>query len=188
MHYLIDGYNLMHAAGLMKARFGPGGLEKARRALTGVLAGSLGDEAIHTTIVFDARPVPSDAQSQAESPEMHGIHVEFASGEEGADARIEQLIHRESTPKRLTVVSSDARIRAAAKRRGAKPIDSERFWEQLLRDRRPTKNRPAGNQPEKPGGRGARESEFWLHEFEDLISDAELRELAGPFADEKQDS
>ena len=184
MHYLIDGYNLMHAAGLMKPRFGPGGLEKARRALVGVLAGSLGDDASHTTVVFDARSGPSGERSETEIPATHSIRVEFASGEDGADARIEQLIHLQSVPKRLTVVSSDARLRTAAKRRGAKPIDSDKFWEQLVERRRPTRTRTVTTQTEKPGSRAPREREFWLREFDDLISKDDLRELAGPFADE----
>ncbi len=30
---LIDGYNLLHAAGLGRARYGPGDLQRARQAL-----------------------------------------------------------------------------------------------------------------------------------------------------------
>ena len=31
--YLFDGYNLLHAAGLARANYGPGDLERARTAL-----------------------------------------------------------------------------------------------------------------------------------------------------------
>src|SRR5262245_57105275 len=115
---LIDGYNLMHAAGLMKARFGPGGLEKARRALIGVLTALL-TESQSAIVVFDAHIESDRGNFEHQSHGTHGVRVEFASGSEGADERIEQLIRRESAPKRLTVVSSDARIRSAARRRGA---------------------------------------------------------------------
>ena len=186
MHYLIDGYNLMHAAGLMKPRFGPGGLERARRALVGALAGSLGEDAKLTTIVFDARVCPRPAEGDTGSTATHGITLEFAVGEESADARIETLIRQASAPKQLTVVSSDARIRTAARRRGAKSVKSGAFWEQLVERRRTRK--PAGPAApaaasEKPAGRATRDREYWLHEFEGLVSDADLRELAGPFAD-----
>jgi hypothetical protein len=185
MHYLIDGYNLMHAAGLMKTRFGPGGLEKARRAIVGVLAGSLGDAARHTIIVFDARVPPADTGHEQTSP-THGIQVEFASGDDGADARIERLIAIESTPKQLTVVSSDRRIRTAAKRRGANSLDSETFWDRFVaRRRRPIRSDPA-ELPEKPGRR-SRDADDWLREFEGLISADDLVELAGPFAEELAD-
>lgn len=181
MRILIDGYNLMHAAGLMKLRFGPGGLEKARRALLGLLAGSLGEDAGHTTVVFDAAP-SGLARDEQTAGSVRGIAVAFASGEDqqSADALIEQLIRLDSTPKQLTVVSSDARIRVAARRRGARPVDSEAFLDELSR-RRWRSRGSAGKPQEKPGELAASEAEFWLKEFERGIDQEDLRELAGPF-------
>lgn len=187
MHILIDGYNLMHAAGLMRPRFGPGGLEKARRALIGVLAGSLAEDATQTTVVFDARLSPrSQGERDLHPPHIHGIRVEFAVGEESADARIEHLIRLDSAPKQLRVVSSDARIRAAAKRRGAKPIDSDTFWHQITSHRRTQNPRPASSCDEKPGRSTPRDVDFWIKEFADLIREEDLRNLASPF--EENDS
>lgn len=180
---LIDGYNLMHVAGLMRARFGPGGLEKARRSLIGVLAGSLGTESDIATIVFDARTGLAESQSVHESRATRDIRVEFATGSGGADERIEQLIQLHSAPKRLTVVSSDARIRTAAQRRGARAVDSETYWRQTV-ERRLRSNRQLASNSEKPAGRLSRDNESWLKEFEGLISDDDLRELAGPFSEE----
>jgi len=193
--YLIDGYNLMHAAGLMKTRFGPGGLEKARRGLVGILAASLGAEAANTTVVFDAR-VPTKlsdretADSELNAPQLHGLRIEFATGEEDADARIEKLIVRDSAPRQLTVVSSDARIRRAARRRGAKPVESGEFWDKLIDRRRPGKtgDRAAGTAAapaEKPSGRATADRDFWLREFDGLIAAEQLQELAAWFADEQ---
>ena len=54
MLYLIDGYNLLHAMGVLRGRVGPTGLEKARRRLLGLLHGSYGDESCRVTVVFDA--------------------------------------------------------------------------------------------------------------------------------------
>ena len=45
MRYVIDGYNLLYAMGLVHARMGPHGLEKARLALLGRLADSGGAKA-----------------------------------------------------------------------------------------------------------------------------------------------
>ena len=62
MPLLIDGYNLLHAAGLARRRYGPGGLEKARGSLLGFLAASLGNETSQTTVVFDAAAPPPGAE------------------------------------------------------------------------------------------------------------------------------
>jgi len=182
VHYLIDGYNLMHVAGLMRPRFGPGGLEKARRALIGVLAASLGEEAKHATVVFDAHARPGSLDpAAAPSAPTHGIEVVFAPPGEDADGVIERLVRTESTPRLLTVVSSDGRLRAAAKRRGTHSESSDEFWTRITRWRGKPK-RAAPPSTDKPSGR--REANHWLNEFEGLISEDDLRELAGPFTDD----
>ena len=59
MFYLIDGYTLLYAMGVLRKRMGPDGLEKARQKLLGVLHGSFGDESANVTVDFDAaRPPP----------------------------------------------------------------------------------------------------------------------------------
>ena len=52
--YVIDGYNLLHAMGLLGGRAGPHGLEKARGQLVGLLRGGFGGQAGAVTVVFDA--------------------------------------------------------------------------------------------------------------------------------------
>ena len=186
MPILIDGYNLMHAAGLMKPRFGPGGLERARRALLGLLAGSLGEEAAQTTVVFDARMAAQPAETAEELPAARrGIRVQFAAGEENADALIEKLIRIDSAPKRLTVVSADQRIRTAAKRRRARSVDSDAFLRELLARRHERQRAGGSDPPEKPTGQSAAQSDLWLRKFEDLIDEEDLRELAGPFGEDE---
>ena len=185
MPILIDGYNLMYAAGLMKPRFGPGGLEKARRALLGLLAGSLAEGSAETTVVFDARVAPPAQPETQAGPATHGIRVQFAAGEENADALIEKLIRVDSAPKRLTVVSADHRIRTAASRRGARSVDSDTFLRELVRQRSERRRAQNPEAPEKPSGRSTSNREFWLHEFERLIDEDDLRELAGPFGQDE---
>src|SRR5437763_392064 len=114
MRILIDGYNLMHVAGLMKPRFGPGGLERARRAMLNYLAVALEDQALHTTITFDAFDPPPDAPRQQR---FKGLTVIFAERPGDADSVLERMIAADPTPKQLTVVSSDHRVRAAARHR-----------------------------------------------------------------------
>ena len=59
MKYLVDGYNLLHALGLLQARAGPAGLHKARLGLLGLLHRALGAESSSVTVIFDANQAPA---------------------------------------------------------------------------------------------------------------------------------
>lgn len=133
MRLLIDGYNLLFQSGLLPRRRGPDGLERARRALLRTLAGLLRPEEVgQTVIVFDARQRPAQA-----SPNefLDGITVRYAVDYPEADELLEELIRRESTPKRLTVVSSDHRVLQAARRRRAIGVAAEAWWDERLQQR-----------------------------------------------------
>lgn len=126
---LIDGYNLLHAAGLARPRYGPGDLERARHRLVAMLCEKLTPaEQSRCTVVFDAQNAPADVQREAR---QHEILVLFAAPGQDADTVIESLIEKHPATKQLIVVSSDHRLHKAAKRRGGRPVDSEPFWERL---------------------------------------------------------
>jgi predicted RNA-binding protein with PIN domain len=176
MTILIDGYNLMHAAGLSKPRYGPGGLEKARRALLGRLAASLDEaELARTTVVFDAKEQPPGAPS---SEQYQGLTIRFAAGHEDADDLVEELIRGDSAPRRLLVVSSDHRLQRAARRRRARFVDSERFLDQMDAGRH-TRAAEARTEPtsKQHGADTEAETQYWLEEFKDLADDEALAEL-----------
>ena len=93
MSLLIDGYNLLHATGIMGRGMGPGGLERSRLALVNFLAASLEPEELpQTTVVFDAHNAPG----LSEVVEHRGIRVRFASKHASADELIEELIRADS--------------------------------------------------------------------------------------------
>ena len=59
--HIIDGYNLLHAAGLGRPTYGPGDLERCRNRLLSFLRTHLrAAERARTTVVFDARDAPPD--------------------------------------------------------------------------------------------------------------------------------
>src|SRR5437016_1609871 len=161
MHYLIDGYNLLHQVGLLSGRVGPTKLEKARRALLGHLSGRLGDEAAKVTVVFDALRAPPGSD---DTLEYQGIRVLF-SRHEVADDLIEELIRRASAPKLLTVVSNDHRIRAAARRRDCPVAECVDFWTTLCQ--RKHEPEPVGDGEPKRERVSRDEAEEWAKEFED---------------------
>jgi predicted RNA-binding protein with PIN domain len=142
MLWLLDGYNVLHAMGILSGRrAGPHGLEKARRALLGRLASGLGSRAGKAVVVFDAAGAPpgvTDVQFH------HGVRVQFAKQKQQADDLIEELIHR-SASRNLTVVSNDQRLVRAAKQRQCQTQTCEEFIAWL------DKQRPVrGERPEEP--------------------------------------
>ena len=163
MALIIDGYNLLHASGIIGRGIGPGGLERSRNALLNFLAESITPEQVpRTTVVFDAKQSPHGFPRQIEH---RGIVVCFADKYDDADSLIEELIQQDTAPKRLTVVSSDHRIHRAAHRRGATAVDSDVWFSEIVRLRR--ERVQSGDQtPSKPGASiNESEVEFWLREF-----------------------
>ncbi|MBX7106592.1 MAG: NYN domain-containing protein, partial [Gemmataceae bacterium] len=147
MRYLIDGYNLAHAAGSLFGKVGPHGLEKGRASLLGRIAAAHGPRAGDVTVVFDARRHPRNYPTEQT---VQGIIVLFAVGEEADDA-IERLIRHESAPKLLTVVSSDRRIKDAARRKGCHVLGCQEYLDHLDSLRHPARQ-PEAPAAEKPDG------------------------------------
>lgn len=169
MRYLIDGYNLLHAMGLLCGKVGPHGLEKARLALLGRLSGDHGSDAGAVTVVFDASRAPPGALAE---DDYRGIHLRYALESE-ADEVIEALIQREATPRQLTIVSDDHRIQQAGRRRRC-PVSGCLDYLEEMEQRR---HKPAP--PEvfvKPEGISSEETQHWLREFADLANDPDRAE------------
>ncbi len=170
---IIDGYNLLHAAGLAPPSGNPQGLERARRALLHLVSGRLSPhERERTTVVFDApgRDAPGRLMGPSPPQEVDGLLVVFAEGDGDADEEIEWLIRQNSAPRRLCVVSSDHRLQKAARRRRAAFLDSDQFLGQLARRLSQAENRPEEVEPaaKRSGRLPPGEVEAWLRVFQDL--------------------
>lgn len=163
MPLIIDGYNLLHASGILGRGLGPGGLERSRRALLNFLIESLPERELSATVVvFDAA---ANAQLRSRQTEHRGLAVFFAAAGECADDLIERLIATHATPRRLTVVSSDHRLHRAARRRRAVAVDSDIWFAQMVRSRR-ERSAAASDGAEKPSDQLSEvEIQFWLRQF-----------------------
>ena len=166
MRYLIDGYNLLHAWGLAPRGARPGQLQRARLSLLDRLRLTLGTATSGVTVVFDAANAPPDSTPEKD---YHGIRVCFVL-DGSADDFIEDLIRRDATPRELTVVSDDHRLRRAAEHRHC---PSERCLDYVVRLQTrpaapvaPTRQRPA--KPERPS---PEETRKWLKEFGEVDAD-----------------
>jgi len=177
MRILIDGYNLLHVSGILGRGRGPGGLERARQALLNFLASSLEEDDIRrTVVVFDANDPTVGGPKRMEH---RGIKVRFAADHTDADELIIQLIDKESAPRRLTVVSSDHRIRRAARRRRAISAESRAWFEDLLRRRADDAKRDDLQEPPKPGTPiSAEQVQYWLREFANAEAEVLAEESA----------
>jgi hypothetical protein len=176
MPFLIDGYNLLYAMGVLRDRLGPHGLEQARRRLLGFLRGGHAATDI-VTVVFDASRAPPGAH---EVQDYQGIHVRFAVHQQEADELIEELIRHDAAPKQLTVVSDDHRIQQAAERRRCIVLNCAAYLDWLERHRH-TRAPPPSERTAKPENLSAAERERWLREFADLNDDPQMKELFEPF-------
>lgn len=156
---LIDGYNLLQASGV----FGSGGrtsLESSREAFLDWLGTVLEEkQRSRTTIVFDARDAPPGLPRSARK---HGLRIRFAPRGKEADDLLEDLIRDHSSPRQLTVVSSDHRLHRAAKRRKATPIDSE-LWVATIHVAEKTPAPSVDRDPKLDPD----EVQQWLEEFSD---------------------
>ncbi len=184
MSLLIDGYNLLHVSGILGRGPAAKSFQASRLALLNFLAESLGaQEAAKTTVVFDASQAP---RGLPDSLVHRGIRVRFALKYESADDLIEELIRADSSPRRLTVVSSDHRIQRAARRRRAKAVDSQTWYGELLaRRRRHEPSAPAG-EARPPLPLLAEDVAYWIRQFggESALLESlerEEREDANPF-------
>jgi len=111
-------------------------------------------------IVFDG----TGPRDKSDFDNIDGVEVLFAGLGADADTVIEDKIKANTAPRRLTVVSSDRRLRRAARARRANAVKSEVFWSELqrvLRSKRRGANEPAG----KEYGLSEGETEQWLEFF-----------------------
>jgi predicted RNA-binding protein with PIN domain len=176
MRFLIDGYNLLHAMGVLHGRLGPSGLGRARLRLLALLRNTYGPAAATVTVVFDAADPPPDLPAEQHH---HGIQVLFAVSQDEADDLLELLIRKASTPKNVTVVSDDRRVQQAARRRKCLAMRCHDFLDSLARERRPQGN-SAVDPPVKPSAPSINETDQWLTEFAELGEDPKWKELFEP--------
>lgn len=111
-------------------------------------------------VVFDG----AGPSGRGEFEGMSNLEVFFSGFSTDSDTVIEEKIKASTAPCRLTVVSSDRRLRKAAGERKAVAIRSEEFWEQVQKELR--RKRPESKEPEaKREGLTQGETEQWMDLF-----------------------
>lgn len=171
---IIDGYNLMHAAGMTRRTYGPGELEKWRNRFIAFVIGRLSpQERERTTIVFDAGDAPSNLERRSK---LDGVTIHFAPAGGDADSVIEHLIAVHSAPRQVHVISSDRRLQRAAQRRRAHAIDAGAFAEELARrEESAPKRGPRVPEAKYTGEVSESEVESWLRIFDPSLPEQTRR-------------
>lgn len=168
MAIVIDGYNFLDGANIIALGPGRYSLEKSRAAILRVLRANLTEsECATTTVVFDGTNAPAGLPRR---DKQFGITILYSQPGQLADDLIEELIGKHSHPRQLTVVSSDHRVQRAARRRQAKPIDSD-VWYRGLPGRAGEGSGGAAipsGESEIPRG----DTEDWMKEFGDIDLEA----------------
>jgi predicted RNA-binding protein with PIN domain len=127
--YLIDGYNLMHALGMMGRTNSPRGLAAARTHCLDWLAGHASERpGDRYEVVFDApgsaRAIPTEIYKT--------VVVRTSYRETADDVIIRELSARAGEP--VTVVSNDRAIADAAKRSRRELLTCSAFVDRMLQD------------------------------------------------------
>ena len=170
--YVIDGYNLIHALGMIQKNLHPGGLEASRRKFLEFLVQSFADAVSRVTVVFDAQHA---ARGGRRDQEFHGLSIRFAPKKESADDLIETLIEEHAEPRTLVVISNDMRLQNAARRRGARAWSHEALLDFF--DSRPDEEVKAAPTPEKKDSISPEDAKKWMKEFKDVEADPDLKEF-----------
>ncbi len=111
-------------------------------------------------VVFDGAG-PAD---RSEFDTIANPEIIFAGFSRDADSVIEERLKASTSPRRVTVVSSDRRLRKAAAMRKAAGIKSEEFWELVRKElarKKPRKKEPE----EKREGLTDGETDKWMEAF-----------------------
>ena len=155
MPIIIDGYNLLRA--IQMANEDPESINDVQlcRLLSSYFK-LIGEEG---EIIFDGTG-PRDKQK---FEDMGNLEVIFAGPGSDADTIIEDKISASTAPKRLTVVSSDRRLRRAARTRRATAVKSLDFWDDVHKQL--SRKRPPKEPPGKRQGISEGETDQWLKLF-----------------------
>ncbi len=153
--FIIDGHNLLHT--IFKLEGDSGSINDV--GLCRILDRYLRLTGEKGEIIFDGTGPPDKSGFD----NISYLEVFFAGLRTDADTVIEDKISVSTAPKRLTIVSSDRRLRSAARTRKASSIKSDVFWNDVRKQM--DRKRPAKEPTEKRQGLNEGETEQWLEFF-----------------------
>jgi len=156
MPIIIDGYNLLWSIQKSDQESDP--ISDVQMChFIGRYLKLIGDDG---QIVFDGTGPPEKSGFD----NISNLEVFFTGIAADADTVIEDKILANTSPKRLTVISNDRRLKDAARSRKSKALKCEVFWTSVVRqlNRKSSAKEPTG----KRKGLSTGETEQWLKFFD----------------------
>ena len=153
--FIIDGHNLLHT--IYKSEGDSSAISDV--GLCRILGRYFTLTGEKCEIIFDGTGPPEKTGFD----NIRNLEVFFAGIGTDADTVIEDKICANTAPKRLTIVSSDRRLRTAAQTRKATSMKSDVFWNDVQKQL--SRKRPAKEPTEKRQGLNEGETEQWLEFF-----------------------
>ena len=155
MMFIIDGHNLLHAIPKV---------DESMALITDLQLCRIVDNFLKQTgnsgeIIFDGIGPPDKTGFD----NMSRLEIFFSGLNTDTDTIIEDKISASTAPKRLIIVSSDRRIRKAARARKAISLKSEEFWNNI--DKQLSKKRRKKEPEAKRSGLSESETKQWLDFF-----------------------
>ena len=153
--YIIDGHNLLHT--IFKVVGDSGAISDV--GLCRILGRYFTLTSEKCEIIFDGTGPPDKTGFD----NLNSVEVFFAGLGTDTDTVIEDKISASTAPKNLTIVSSDRRLRAAARARKATSVKSDVFWNDVQKQL--NRKRPIKEPTEKRHGLSEGETDQWLEFF-----------------------
>ncbi len=153
--FIIDGHNLLHSIHKEDPNSGP--IRDVQLCwIVGRYLKQIGQSG---AIIFDG----TGPRDKSEFDNVSNLEVLFAGLGTDADTVIEDKIGANTAPRRLTIVSSDRRLRKAARARKAISVKSEVFWNNIQKQltRKKTIKEPSAKRQGLTDG----ETKQWLEFF-----------------------
>ncbi len=172
MPLIIDTYNLLHVTGILPP-------EIAGIDLPGLIRLLQQSRYRHERV-----DLVCDGSPRADVPpgRVGGVHIRYAGPGKEADGLINRMIRESSSPRRLTVVSSDHAVQRAARVRKCRVLSSQDLMRQLALDaERPAPKPDPPSAAEVPvGGLPDPEVDQWIAEFDVDLERLERETRAAP--------
>ncbi|MHC4086582.1 MAG: NYN domain-containing protein [Planctomycetota bacterium] len=152
---IIDGHNLLHS--IVKLSDEDESINDVK--LCWIISRYLRAIRKQGEIIFDG----TGPRDKSQFDNIANLEVLFAGLGSDADTVIENMIKANTAPKRLSIVSSDRRLREAARTRRATAVKSEVFWDNLQKQLK--RKKPVKEPEAKRAGLSESETRQWLEFF-----------------------